>query len=196
MSGPENAVNRIHVKLARGTPGAEHAALLLSAPEAMTHLTLEEARVVVNYMTPRFYPTGTKFIREGDAGNSGFMALLVEGEVVVERITVSASDPVTVRVLGPGSLVGEIGLVDNEPRSASCTASSDVLCAILTRAALDSMIEGEPRVAAKLLLGVSSNIAERLRDTTRQIKLYARLATAMREELAHMTVLGQVRKPT
>jgi CRP-like cAMP-binding protein len=147
-------------------------------------------------MTPRFYPTGTKFIREGDAGNSGFMALLVEGEVVVERITVSASDPVTVRVLGPGSLVGEIGLVDNEPRSASCTASSDVLCAILTRAALDSMIEGEPRVAAKLLLGVSSNIAERLRDTTRQIKLYARLATAMREELAHMTVLGQVRKPT
>jgi hypothetical protein len=36
-------------------------------------------------------------------------------------------------------------------------------------------------------LGVSANIAERLRDTNRQLKLYARLATAMREELASVS---------
>ena len=43
------------------------------------------------------------------------MALLVEGDVVIERITVSRSEPVTIRVLGPGSLIGEMGLVDKEP---------------------------------------------------------------------------------
>jgi len=167
--------------------GAERAAMLLSAPEALTNLSQEEAQVVVSYMTPRYFPSGTTFIREGDAGDNGFMALLVEGDVVVERITVSRTEPVTIRVLGPGSLIGEVGLVDKEPRSASCTASTDVWCAILTRAAVESMIQEQPQVAARLLLGVSANIAERLRDTNRQLKLYARLATAMRDELAHVS---------
>ena len=167
--------------------GPEMAARLLSAPQALTSLTLEEARVVVGFMSPRFYPSGTTFIREGDTGDSGFMALLVEGDVVVERITVSRTEPLTIRVLGPGSLIGEIGLVDKEPRSASCTASTDIWCAILTREAVEAMIQQQPRIAAQLLLGVSANIAERLRDTNRQLKLYARLATAMRDELTHIS---------
>ena len=167
-----------------GSQGAEYAAELLSAPEALTNLSLAEARTVISFMTPCFYASGTTFIREGDSGDNGFMALLTEGDVVVERITVSRTDPVTIRVLGPGALVGEIGLVDHEPRSASCTASSDVWCAVLTREAVDAMIAQQPAVAARLLLGVSANIAERLRDTNRQLKLYARLATAMRDEMA------------
>jgi CRP-like cAMP-binding protein len=167
--------------------GSDLAAQLLSAREALTGLSIEEARVVVRYMTPRFYAANTTFIREGDAGGSGFMALLIDGDVVVERVTVSNTSPVTIRVLGPGSLIGEVGLVDKEPRSASCTAGTDVWCAILTREAIETMILKDPVVAARLLLGMSAHIAERLRDTNRQLKLYARLATAMREELASVS---------
>jgi CRP-like cAMP-binding protein len=191
-----NKVQHIdQIPVAPGVSGAELAAQLLSAPEALTGLRIEEARVVVRYMKPRFYSASTTFIREGDAGDSGFMALLIEGDVVVERITVSRTEPVTIRVLGPGSLIGEIGLVDKEPRSASCTAATDVWCAILTREAVDDMILRDPMVAARLLLGVSANIAERLRDTNRQLKLYARLATAMREELTNVSTPGTSRPP-
>jgi len=184
------------IPVARGDSGAEFAAQLLSAPEAMTGLTLEEARVVVGYMSPRFVSANTTFIREGDASDSGFMALLIEGEVVVERVTVSNNEPVTIRVMGPGSLIGEIGLVDSEPRSASCTANTDVWCAILTRDGINAMIQRDPVVAARLLLGVSASIAERLRDTNRQLKLYARLATAMREELARSSTPATLRPGT
>jgi CRP-like cAMP-binding protein len=156
---------------------------------------MDEARVVVRYMTPRFFPANTTFIREGDAGGSGFMALLVDGDVVVERVTVSHTAPVTIRVLGPGSLIGEIGLVDKEPRSASCTAGTDVWCAILNRDGIETMIAHDPVVAARLLLGVSANIAERLRDTNRQLKLYARLATAMREELSNVSTPATAHPP-
>lgn len=184
MSPSENTAPQMPGK--EGVSGAEYAARLLSAPEASTNLTLEEARVVVGYMVPRFFAANTTFIREGDAGDDGFMALLIDGDVVVERITVSHTEPVTVKVLGPGSLIGEMGLVDKEPRSASCTASTDIWCAILTRKAIDNMIMRHPIVAARLLLGVSANIAERLRDTNRQLKLYVRLASAMRDELVQM----------
>jgi len=175
------------IPMDRGIAGAELAAQLLSSPDALTGLSMEDALVVARYMTPRFFPANTTFIREGDAGGSGFMALLIEGDVVVERVTVSHTAPVTIRVLGPGSLIGEIGLVDKEARSASCTAATDVWCAVLTREGIEDMIERDPRVAARLLLGVSANIAERLRDTNRQLKLYARLATAMREELTSVS---------
>ncbi len=191
----QNVTHAAQEPVADGAPGAERAAELLAAPDALTHLTLEEARAVVAYMTPRYFPANTTFIREGDTGDNRFMALLVEGEVVIERITVSRTEPVTIRVLGPGSLVGEMALVDNEPRSASCTTSTDVWCAILTREAVNTMIVKDPAVAARLLLGVSAHIAERLRDTNRQLKLYARLATTMREELAHITHPGAIAPP-
>jgi CRP-like cAMP-binding protein len=125
-------------------------------------LSLAEARVVVGYMTPAFIKAGTMFIKEGDSGYGGFMALLMEGDVVVEQITVQRSEPITLRVLGPGSLVGEMGLIDHVPRSASCTASSDVVCAILTRDDIDTLIAQQPNNDAKL---------------------YARLASTMQEEI-------------
>jgi hypothetical protein len=96
MSSTNDSANQIPAS--GGVAGSEHAAQLLSAPEALTNLTLDEARTVVSYMTPRFFPANTTFIREGDAGDNGFMALLVEGDVVIERITVSRSEPVTVRL--------------------------------------------------------------------------------------------------
>lgn len=169
--------------LAPGTGGAERAAALLCAPEGLMRLSLEEARVVVSYMTPAFIKAGTMFIKEGDSGDGGFMALLMDGDVVVEQITVQRSEPITLRVLGPGSLVGEMGLIDHVPRSASCTASSDVVCAILTRDGIEALIREQPSTAAHLLLSVSAHIAERLRNTSRQLKLYARLATTMQEEI-------------
>ena len=184
MTDSFDGITSSAMDLSPGSQDTEHVAELLSSPEALTSLSMDEARMVVRYMRPSFYPAGTTFIREGDTADEGFMGLLIEGDVVVERITVSRTDPLTIRVLGPGALVGEIGLVDHEPRSASCTASSDVWCAILTREAVEAMIAQHPAVAARLLLGVSANIAERLRDTNRQLKLYARLATAMRDEMA------------
>ena len=161
----------------------ETAAELLTAPNALMHLSLDEARIVVGYMTPRFIPADTTFIREGDAADEGFMALLLEGEVVVESVTVSRTEPLTIRVLGPGSIVGEVGLVDEEPRSASCTTSADSLCAILTRDAFMALIVEEPRLGAKLLLAIAARLAERLRDNARKLRLYAKLAKAMQLEI-------------
>ena len=177
MNSEENTPAHPHAR------AFEMAAELLTAPNALIHLTLEEARVVVGYMTPQFIPAGTTFIREGDAVDEGFMALLLEGEVVVESVTVSRTEPLTIRVLGPGSLVGEVGLVDKEPRSASCTTGADSLCAILTRDALEALINEEPRIGAKLLLAIAARLAERLRDNARKLRLYAKLAKAMQLEI-------------
>jgi CRP/FNR family transcriptional regulator, cyclic AMP receptor protein len=162
------------------------AAELLTTPTALMQLTNEEARVVVGYMQQRRIAEGTTFIQEGDTRNTGFMLLVLGGEVTVETIVVSRVEPVTVTVLGVGSLIGEMGMLDGEPRSASCTASSELICAILTRDALEALMTKNPRVAAKLMLAVSLRITQRLRDASDKLKMYAQLTLTMQQEIDHM----------
>jgi CRP-like cAMP-binding protein len=169
-----------------GSSGVDLTVRLLMAPTALARLTRPEASLVVGLMTPAHFKSGTCFIREGDATDTGFMALVVQGEVVVENIIVSRTTPITTAVLGPGCLVGEMGLIDEGPRSASCTAGTDVYCAVLSRDAFYSLIVKEPAIAAKLLLGVSALIAARNRESLQKLKLYASLCQTMQWEVDEM----------
>lgn len=169
--------------LAREGSSRDYAARLLTAPAALMQLSLIEAKIVVSYMRPERVDAGQTFITEGDADNTGFMVLLLDGEVLVESITVSRTTPLTLTVLGPGSLIGEMGILDTGPRSASCTASTDIQCAVLTREALESLIAEQPAIGAKFLLAISARISERYRETQKKLKLFARLASTMQQEL-------------
>lgn len=171
------------VPLTREEYRRDHAAQLLIAPSALMQLSLIEAKIVVSYMRPERVPAGETFITEGDSVNTGFMVLLLDGEVLVENITVSRTKPVTVTVLGPGSLIGEMGVLDTGPRSASCTASTDIACAVLTREALETLIQEQPALGARFLLAVSARIAQRYRETQKKLVLFARLAATMQQEL-------------
>jgi CRP/FNR family transcriptional regulator, cyclic AMP receptor protein len=171
------------MKALEGSDSADLAAELLTAPTALMQLSLEEARVVVSYMKPLKISAGTAFIKEGDTKDTGYMLLVLHGEVTVENIVVSRTSAVTINVLGPGSLIGEMGLVDGEPRSATCTATSDVRGATLTRNALEELMNDEPHIGAKFMMAVSLRIAQRLRETADKLRLYSQLTTAMQQEI-------------
>lgn len=173
-------------KLQAATEGsgmADLAAELLIAPTAMIQLTLAEAHVVVRYMQPQIVEQGTVFIREGDVSDTGFMMLLLDGEATVETLVASRAEPIILSVQSRGSLIGELGMLDHSPRYASCSATTKLLCAILTREALRLLMEENPLVAAKLLLAVALRVAERLRERSDTLKMYVQLTQAMQEEI-------------
>jgi CRP-like cAMP-binding protein len=183
---PEQLGPKERMRAIEGSSTAELAARLLIAPTALMQLTQEEAFTIVSYMTPRKIAVGTTFINEGDDSDTGYMVLLLEGEVTVENIVVSRTTPVTVNVLGPGSLIGEMGLVDGQARLASCTATTDIRCAILSRAALEKLGEDDPHTASKLMSAIALRISERLRDTSEKLKMYTQLVQAMQQEIDHL----------
>jgi CRP/FNR family cyclic AMP-dependent transcriptional regulator len=185
----ESVLSMERLRAIEGSSSADLAAEMLTAPSALMQLTHEEARVVVSYMQPRKIAEGVTFIKEGDTKETDFMLLVLDGEVTVESIVVSRTEPITVTVLGPGSLIGEMGLLDGEPRSASCTAMSSLRCAILTREALNQLLDDDPRTAAKLMMAVSLRIAERMRESAEKLKLYAQLTQAMQQEIEKLMPL-------
>ena len=165
---------------------AQLAAELLRKPPALLGLSDADARCVVGFMQLLDYPKGATLLREHDRTATGYMLLVLSGEVSVETAEPGDSgrdDAVAISVLGAGSLLGEMALLDGEPRSTECTALSPVQCAGLSRQGLDQLLALHPQVAAKLLAEVASIIANRLRALSDQLRLYGRLTASMQGEI-------------
>ena len=161
----------------------EVAARMLVTPTALDDLTLADAKKVVGYMRPSVIPAGTVFIEEGEIRKTDYMMLVLEGDIAVENELPGLNESMVVNVIGPGHLIGEMGLLDGSPRSATCTATTDIVAAVLTRTALMRLLKDEPRVGARLLLAISARMAQRLRETTRKLRTFAQMNKAMHEEL-------------
>jgi CRP-like cAMP-binding protein len=177
----------------RGSAMADLAAELLIAPTALMQLNAREARAVVSYMTPRRIAADTVFIKAGDTEDTAYMLLLIEGDVMVENMAPGQEVAETVTVLGPGSLIGELSLIDGLARTASCTASTDLRCAVLSRQALEKLSTDDPRTAAKLMSAVALRVAERLRETSDKLRLHGQLVKALQLEVDHL--MGFKKKP-
>jgi len=180
---PESRLPAEREAAVSGSSSAHEAARLLRAPTALMQLSEAEAFTVVSFMTPRRFASGSTIIRQGEATDTGFMVLVLSGEITVENLIARRGNPVTVNVLGPGSLIGEMALVDGAARSATCTASTPVQCAVLTREALETLIAEQPATAAKLMTAVAQRLAERLRDSVHKQQIYSKLVQSMQEEL-------------
>ncbi len=161
----------------------ELAARLLVTPTALDDLTLADAMKVVAYMRPQRIAAGTVFIQEGETRRNDYMLLILEGDIAVESDLPGVNDSMVVNIIGPGHLIGEMGLLDGAPRSATCTASTDIAAAVLSRTGLMRLLKDHPRVGSKLLLAISKRLADRLRETTRKLKTFAQMNKAMQQEL-------------
>lgn len=165
---------------------AARAIELLGTHSAMAELSPADARCVIAKMGLINLPRGSMMYQEGDMQDTDQMLLVLAGEVSVEMADLGRPDGVTVSILGPGNLVGEMGLLDGAARSATCKAVSDVSAATLSREALKTLIDEHPKVAALLLVAVAQRLADRLRALGDQLKLYARLG------LTHFEPTGRV----
>ena len=185
--GDSQALPKIHTMFLGKAKAGENvqvkAAALLITSGARVELSAADAREVVGYMRPELVKAGQVVIREGESTRNDFMALVLDGEVTVENSVAAAHDSMVVSVLGPGGLIGDMGIIDGGPRSATCTASTDLALAVLTRDSLTRLMENKPGVAARLLLAMSKRIADHLRETNRKLMTFAQVSKALQQEL-------------
>ncbi len=163
---------------------ADLAAQLLLTGGAMSDLSAEDAACVVGYMGLVSYPANAVVFREGDASHTSYMLLVLSGEVTVETADPRGGGQVAISVLGPGNMIGEMGLLDGSPRSATCTASTPVQAGGLSRKALERLIDDHPRVGVKLMVGLTKRLADRLRALSEQLVIYAQLTSSLQQEVS------------
>lgn len=109
------------------------------------------------------YRAGDAIIREGDA--SDFVARILEGRVAVVRE--HRGGTIELGELGAGNFVGEMGVIERKPRSATILARTDVTVELIPADGFLERIAADPNWAHALLFRLS----ERVRGLTEEVLL-------------------------
>lgn len=106
----------------------------------------------------RTFAAGEVIFEEGDASDGLF--IIERGSCAVKKL--HRDRTVTVAMLSPGAVFGEVGLLNGRPRTATVIAASELEVHELPRAAFEALTErGGPEVA-RLLKNLAKISAERL----------------------------------
>ena len=114
------------------------------------------------------FSRGTCLMREGSPGDACY--LIVSGEVRVEVERPDFDSNGVVSFMGPGAVCGELGLLDDSPRSASVYAHTDVVARCLSADALRELCERDPTAGIMMLRWLSRNAAEKARAFSKDLE--------------------------
>ncbi|MFM9878950.1 MAG: Crp/Fnr family transcriptional regulator [Burkholderiaceae bacterium] len=147
----------------------------IMAHSALLHdFTPAEADILGLAMLRLKAQPGQVLIAENEA--SDWMMLLLSGTVDIGKRKIGAGldalesgEISRLAVVKSGAVIGEMSMLDGEPRYASCWALCEVEAAVLTRAGIAGLITQHPGVGAKLLVKLTQLLAQRLRNTSNQL---------------------------
>jgi CRP/FNR family cyclic AMP-dependent transcriptional regulator len=131
-------------------------ALFRELPEPGLQMLAERGR-------PKHFATGEVIMRQGDASDARH--LITRGQVRVERDQ-AGETPLVLAELGPGDVIGEMGLLDGGPRSATVTATVAPETLEIHSTVMAVVVMQYPQVAAALLRTLSRRLrsADELAD--------------------------------
>ena len=109
-----------------------------------------------NTITNTHFAKGQVLFREGEPADSVFR--LLRGAVDIFREL--DGEPILLGTVGAGQFIGEMGVVENRPRSATAQAASEVEVEILTPIEFFDQIAGSPPAARELIQRLSQRLRE------------------------------------
>lgn len=130
---------------------------------------------------------GQTLLLQGDPGDA--LLILLAGNAKVTMVSANGRE-ITLDYADPGSVLGEIAVLDGGERSASVIALSAGSYLRLTRAAFEAFVERQPGVAWRLM----RELARRLRQTNATVESDRAFASGPRlaRFLQRLTLTGSI----
>jgi CRP-like cAMP-binding protein len=105
----------------------------------------------------RKFPSGAHLLREGDA--STIVLAVVSGTVKLTKTAVSGRE-IVLELRGAGEVVGELGAIDGQSRSASAVALGEVEALVLPVDRFTALLRERVGLAHRLLVTVVARVRE------------------------------------
>jgi hypothetical protein len=148
------------------------------------HMTYKELLAILGIARGRHFVPGQAIIQEGQAGDELFV--LFRGKVDVSKSGLKIAQ------LKAGGHFGEMGLVDQAPRSATVVAVEETSAVSIDRDSLLKLMRREAPLAVKLLWSFVQVMSERLRNTSEAL---TELRTEVEVLRARNSGAGSAKKP-
>jgi MFS superfamily sulfate permease-like transporter len=126
----------------------------------------QEIAILSRYLRRTTHAAGSTIFHEGDPGRDLF---------VITRGTASAylaqqnGSGIRLVTFAPGTIFGELAILDGAPRSATIVADTDLACRVLGADAFVALSREHAPVAIKLLASLGRELSARLRQANRTI---------------------------
>ncbi len=122
-------------------------------------VTDEDLLRLVPYCRPRRYEKGKELFQEGDPGDQMF--LILSGRVVIQRVN-EQGQTMFIAEREAGDYIGELALIDGQPRSADAVASENADFLRLERSAFLEWVHAHPKAMWSLVQTVTARLRETL----------------------------------
>lgn len=167
MSNPAIALRRPALRLAGAGPAHRDALCeMLDGAELCAGLGWEEVQTLSDYVTAHEADAGCELFAEGTPGGS--LYILISGRVETRKEGESSRRTV-ISVESSGRSIGEMALIDGEPRSATCVVTDPSMLLCLTRDNFRRLGEKHAALALHLTLRIARQMSRRLRATSGQL---------------------------
>ena len=165
--------------------------------DALDENALESLRQAAQELS---FAAGEIFVRQGEIGDA--LYVLISGRAEVSK-RLDDGQEIVLDILKPGHYVGELALLDQAPRMASCRAVTPLTVLRFDQRVFINLMRENPAVASLVLQHVISNmrgqdqlIIKELRSTNEELRLaYAELQEAQadlveKERIEHELTLA------
>lgn len=123
--------------------------------------------ILKSVLLRRVYQQGDVVFNEGDESKELYIVAMGSASA---RLRLPGTDRQTRLItFSPGTVFGELALLDQEARSATVEADEDLVCYVLDRASFDKLTRQDPAIAIKLLTNLGRELASHLRRANRTI---------------------------
>jgi hypothetical protein len=140
-------------------------AQFLARTPLFAKLTAAECSVLAQVLEAKTLASGTDLFKQDDFGD----AMYVVKSGVLEILKSDVLGPLRVARVLPGSLVGEMALVEDKPRSANVRAAEDSRLLVLSRGAYADLKKSHPQLVTKFQDELLLLMSARLRQTTEKL---------------------------
>ncbi|MBI1887693.1 MAG: cyclic nucleotide-binding domain-containing protein [Nitrosomonadales bacterium] len=146
--------------LGSGIASSDRIAAMLENAQMLRDFEWAQIKALAAYVQLYRAAPGAILFREGDRGD--FMCIVLEGKLEVRKEDNRHIDR-TVTTVFSGRSLGEMTIVDGEPRSATAVAIETSTLVVLTQENFLQIMRDKPALSAKLLLKIAQLLSQRLR---------------------------------
>lgn len=161
-------------------------------PAPFDVLTEGEYKALESVIETLKYSAGTLIFEEGSPGDGCY--IIDDGRVRVELGSDSShtDDDSVLAYMEPGTILGELSLLDRLPRSASAYAHTDVTTRHISVQSIDHLVETQPHLGAQLLGILGKSASLKLRHATDQLDQYIHVRhDSMVESMVERALVAQ-----
>src|SRR5256885_117108 len=142
------------------------ASILASVP-LFRKCTPEQLNALVQHASEQVYPSGHVVTRQGEPSEN--LWVLLSGRVRVVEATADGQAEMLLGELGKAEIFGELGILRDQPRSATVIAVDRTQCLVIRQRDFMAVLQESPELANALL----RIVAGRLYDADRKLARYA-----------------------